>query len=223
LTTTERESCYIRNAEREIKKTTYRSYEGTSQVGNHAPVEGDDPHTQATDGSKKGVYHRIVGSNPAKPVEVTEPCKDIPREPVPNKVTDENINEEAFTTDVIWHGLAIILVKSVEEAQVGQGTWPYHARRPDDELAEEATHRKSEDLRSNREKDLVAQRSQLAIEDALGEDYNCRIWTVRYISHNDDTNMLLDGKRPRVERPLETKSIELLPGKNTGESMAKRE
>ena len=90
--------------------------------------------------------------------------------------------------------------------------------------AKDATNRKSENLRSNREENLVAHRSRLAIEDACGEDDLSRVCTSNTdIGHDGDTNVLLDGKRVRIERPLVTKSVELLPGKNTGKSMAKGE
>lgn len=143
---------------------------------------------------------------------------------MPQKGTNDNVNEKAFPTHMTALAFAIIPVKSVEEGRVDQGTWPYHARRPDNELAEDATNRKSENLRSNRKKNLVAQRSCLAIEDAGGEDDLSRVCTSNAdVSHDGDTNVLLDGKRARVERPLVTESVELLPGKNTGKSMAKGE
>jgi hypothetical protein len=63
-------------------KKTYRNYERTANFSYLGPVECDQAHPEAADGTEEAVYDNVIRRNPANPIEHAEPGPQIPWEPI---------------------------------------------------------------------------------------------------------------------------------------------
>lgn len=65
-----------------VSKKAYRNYERIANYSHLGPVECDQTHPEAADGTEKAVYNYVIGSNPANPIEYAESGPQIPWEPI---------------------------------------------------------------------------------------------------------------------------------------------
>jgi hypothetical protein len=62
-------------------KKTYRNYERTANCSYLGPIECDQAHPEAADGTEEAVYDYVIGGDPANPIEHAESGPQIPWEP----------------------------------------------------------------------------------------------------------------------------------------------
>lgn len=200
------------------------SDEGASNIGDHSPVECEHAHTQTTVDTEERVDRWVVGNDPANPAEHAETREQESGNPIPQEASCNCNEEEALAGHVATVALAVVLVQSVEQSRVDERARPNHAGGPDDELAEHATDRKTETLRADGEEGLEAEGDFHAVEDLLGE---CDLEGVDTndsdVRHDRDADMLLDGERTWVERPLVAEEVEDGSWKDPLQSLAGRQ
>ncbi len=66
---------------------------------NDSPIKSEREQSETGNGTEELVDKHIVWSNPSNPAEEGETSKDPAREPVPDKGTKANIQEEAIPGD----------------------------------------------------------------------------------------------------------------------------
>ena len=150
---------------------TYRCDQWIKKGGNHCPIKGEDAHAQPRVHSKQSVDNNIFGSNPAYPIEHTQSCEKVTRDPVPNETAHNSDTKEALTGHVALVVLVVVLVDDIEEGTVSQNTWPDHTGWPDDKLANKSSKAKPNALRTNSQENLEGDRDSLVIENTLREDH----------------------------------------------------
>lgn len=121
------------------------SGERRANVSDLAPVECDDRHSEARDGTEELVDDDIVGGDPADPVEIREGAEDVAREEVPAEGTEEAVEEEAFTRDTTARTDTGVLlrVQRVEQGAGDEVGGPDHGRGLDEEAASNTTDRET--------------------------------------------------------------------------------
>lgn len=198
-------------------ENTYGCHKRTSDESNHAPIEGQDAHTQASVCAEQCVDDDVVGSNPTDPVEHAERGEEVSRNPVPYKAAGKGDDEEALAGHVVGFALAVIFVEGVEKSGVDQGARPDHTRWPDDKLPQHATESKAENLRAEGKEHLEAHGGRRLVEDPGREDDLGGVSTANgNARHDRNADVLLDRERARVERPDVTESFEAASGENGG-------
>ena len=198
-----------------IMENTYRCHKRTADESNHAPIEGQDAHAQASVRAEQCVDNDVVGSDPTDPVEHAECGEKVSRDPVPYKAAGEGDDEEALAGHMVGFALAIIFVQGVEKSGVDQGARPDHTRWPDDKLPQHATESKAENLGAEGKEHLEAHGRRSLVEDARREDDLGGVSTANgNAGHDRDADVLLDGEGARVERPDVTESFEAASGED---------
>jgi hypothetical protein len=76
---------------------TYRNDERTADQRHLGPVEREQTHPEAADGTEEAIYDHVIGDNPADPIEHAESSPQIPRNPIPDEATQSCEIKEALS------------------------------------------------------------------------------------------------------------------------------
>ena len=122
-----------------------------------------------SEGSKNLIEHHVVWSDPGDEGKITECCKDIRRNPVPDKHPHKH-NQEVFVSGKSPAGnnyTVLISEQSMEKSCINESGWPDHCSRPDKKSTHDAGQRVSDTL-SRDDKETAKEATEiLAVKDVL--------------------------------------------------------
>ena len=188
---------------------TYGNNRGTTNEGDHTPVESKEAYSNTSEVSEKLVNNHIIWCNPAHPVENTESGEQVAGEPEPAETSENSQAKELLARDVLNVPLAVVFVQCAEQSTVHERTGPDHG--PNQELTSHAGKSETNHLRGEAEHHLITYVPVLVEIDALSGDDIRSVNTFGCdVDHNSDEGVLFDVEGTRVQRDGVSEYLDVL-------------